>query len=99
MENGEPDGLFVQIKDLSAPVSGLYISVQVYKGTQAINITDTISGDADFSQGVQLNGGAGTYQLMLNKTDVGAKAFELVWHCMTANHVHTGTNILVRQFQ
>ena len=97
--NGEPEGLFVQIKDLSEPVTGLFINIQLYKGTQATSTTDTISGDADFSEGVQLNGGAGTYQMILNKTNVGARAFEVVWHCMTADHTHTGTDIVVRQFQ
>ncbi len=97
--NGEPEGLFVQIKDLSAPVPGLLISAQIYKGTKATNITDTISGDANYSVGAQLDGGAGVYWLMVNKTDVGARAFEIIWHCMTDDHVHTGTEIIVRQFQ
>lgn len=97
--NGQPAGLLVQIKDLSPPVPGLLISVQLYKGTQATNITDTVSGDAEFSEGVQLDGGAGVYRIMVNKTDIGARAFELVWHCRTSDQTHTGTDILVRQFQ
>lgn len=97
--NGEPEGLFTQIKDLSEPVTGLLINIQLYKGTQAISITDTVSGDADYSSGVQLNGGAGTYQMILNKTDIGPRAFDVIWHCMTADHTHTGTDIVVRQFQ
>lgn len=97
--NGQPEGLFVQIKDLSPPVPGLLISVQLYKGTQAINITDTISGDANHSEGVQLDGGSGVYWMMVNKTDVGLRTFEIIWHCMTSDHTHTGTDILVRQFQ
>ncbi len=97
--NGEPAGLFIQIKDLSNPVPGLLISAQLYKGSQATNITDTISGDAEFSAGVQLDGGAGVYWLIVNKTNAGPRAFEIIWHCMTASHVHTGTDILVRQFQ
>jgi hypothetical protein len=97
--NGQPAGLFVQIKDLSSPVPGLLISVQLYKGTQATNITDTLSGDANHSEGVQLDGGAGVYWMIVNKTNVGSRAFEIIWHCMTSNHTHTGTDILVRQFQ
>ncbi|NOR68849.1 MAG: hypothetical protein GQ532_04000, partial [Methylomarinum sp.] len=54
--NGVPEGLFTQIKDMSDPVPGLLINIQLYKGLQAISITDTVSGDADYSEGVQLNG-------------------------------------------
>lgn len=97
--NGAPAGLFAQIIDLSEPIDGLLISLQLYKGLQATNTTDPVSGDADFSEGVQLDGGAGVYQLLVNKTAAGAKRFDVVWHCMTEDHVHTGTDITVRQFQ
>jgi len=97
--NGEPEGLFTQIKDLSEPVPGLLINIQLYKGIQAISITDIVSGDADYSEGIQLNGGPGVYQMIVNKTDVGPKRFDIIWHCMTADHVHTGTDITLRQFQ
>ena len=96
---GEPEGLFTQIKDLSEPVDGLLINIQLYKGLKATSITDTISGDADFSDGVQLNGGAGVYQMIVDKTDIGPRRFEVIWHCMTEDHSHTGTDITVRQFQ
>lgn len=97
--NGSPAGLFAQIIDLSEPVDGLLISLQLYKGLQATNTTDPVSADADFSEGVQLDGGAGVYQLLVNKTMAGARRFDVVWHCMTEDHVHTGTDITVRQFQ
>lgn len=97
--NGQPEGLFVQIKDLSEPVPGLLVNIQLYKGVQAISITDTVSGDADYSEGVQLNGGPGVYQMIVDKTDVGPRRFDVIWHCMTADHTHTGTDIIVRQFQ
>jgi len=97
--NGSPSGLFVQIKDLSDPEPGLLISIQLYKGIKAISITDKISGDADYSQGVQLDAGPGVYQLILDKTNIGPRRFDVIWHCMTADHVHTGTDITVRQFQ
>ncbi|MDF1584566.1 MAG: hypothetical protein P1P78_14840 [Methyloprofundus sp.] len=70
-----------------------------YKGIQAISIADTVSGDADYSEGIQLNGGPGVYQVMLNKTGTGPRRFDLIWHCMTADHGHTGTDIVLRQFQ
>ena len=97
--NGEPEGLFVQIKDLSAPVPNLLISLQLYKGSQATNTTDLVSGDADYSAGVQLNGGSGVYWLMLDKTGAGPRRFDVIWHCRTEDLIHTGTDITVRQFQ
>ncbi|MCK5354700.1 MAG: hypothetical protein KAJ63_06245 [Methyloprofundus sp.] len=97
--NGRPEGLFTQIKDMSDPVPGLLINIQLYKGLQAVSITDTVSGDADYSEGIQLNGGPGVYQMIVNKTDVGPKRFDVIWHCMTEDHTHTGTDITVRQFQ
>ena len=97
--NGEPEGLFAQVKDLSEPVEGLFISIQLYKGLKATSDTDTVSGDADYSEGVQLDAGPGVYQILVNKTDAGARRFDVIWHCMTEDHVHTGTDILLRQFQ
>ena len=97
--NGEPEGLFAQIKDLSDPEPGLLISIQLYKGIQAASDTDTVSGDADYSEGIQLDAGPGVYQLLVDKTDVGARRFDVIWHCMTEDHTHTGTDILLRQFQ
>ena len=97
--NGEPAGLFAQVKDLSDPEEGLLISIQLYKGIKAVSDTDTVSGDADYSEGVQLDAGPGVYQILVNKTDIGARWFDVIWHCMTENHVHTGTDITLRQFQ
>lgn len=97
--NGEPEGLFAQIKDLSDPEPGLLISIQLYKGIQAASDTDAVSGDADYSEGIQLDAGPGVYQLLVDKTDVGARRFDVIWHCMTEDHTHTGTDILLRQFQ
>jgi len=97
--NGQPAGLFAQVKDLSDPEEGLLISIQLYKGIQAASDTDLISGDADYSEGIQLDAGPGVYQILVNKTDAGSRRFDVIWHCMTEDHVHTGTDILLRQFQ
>ena len=97
--HGEPEGLFAQIKDLSEPVEGLLISIQLYKGLIATSDTDMVSGDADYSEGVQLNAGPGVYQLMVTKTDFGPRVFDVIWHCMTEDHDHTGTDITLRQYQ
>ncbi|HIG64403.1 MAG TPA: hypothetical protein EYQ43_02300 [Methyloprofundus sp.] len=97
--NGNPAKLRVQIKDQSEPVDGLLLSVQIYKGLKAISITDPVSGDADYSQAIELDAGLGVYSVMVDKTAAGPRRFNLVWHCLTAENIHTGTDIVVRQIQ
>lgn len=97
--NGEPAKLFAQIKDQSSPVAGSFVSVQMYKGIKAISTTDNISGDADYSQGIELEGGSGVYWVMITKTTAEPRQFDLIWHCMTDSNTHTGTDIVIRQIQ
>ena len=92
------DRIEVSIRDSSPPVPGLLVNVQVYKGDKANSITDTISGDADWSKTIALQGGVGTYWLLVNKTDIGARAFEVRYHCLAADGEHTETAIGVSQF-
>ena len=98
--SGIPDNLIVSIRDNSPPVPGLMVNVQVVssRGNKANSISDTVSGDADFSPFISLQDGSGPYTVMVNKTDVGARSFDLQYHCNTANDVHTGTDIGVFQF-
>ncbi len=98
--SGPPDNLIVSIRDNSQPVAGLMVNVQVVssRGNKASSITDTVSGDADFSPFIKVQDGAGPYRVIVNKTDVGARSFDLQYHCNTANDVHTGTDIGVSQF-
>jgi len=97
--SGEPHHLFAQIRDSSPPVAGLLLSIQLLKGNRAINSTDRISGDPDYSPGVSLDGGGGVYYMMVNKTGRGPRTFDVVWHCRTSANIHTGTSIRVLQFQ
>ncbi len=97
--NGTPDNLLAEITDRSAPIDGLLINLQLYKGNKATSTTDPVSGDADHSPTVQLQGGAGVYRMLVNVTAAGSRAFEVTWHCQTSDGTHTGTNIVVRQFQ
>lgn len=98
--SGTPDNLIVSIRDNSQPVAGLMVNVQVVssRGNRVNSITDTVSGDADFSPFIKVQDGAGPYSVIVNKTDVGARSFDLQYHCNTANDVHTGTDIFVFQF-
>ncbi len=105
--NGPPAALQVRLRDNSPPVPGLLVSIQLLKGRQAISYTDTTPGDADYTFPLQLEGGAGVYTMMINKTAAGPRDIDIEWHCVTAEHDHqkghdsghTGTEILVDQFR
>ncbi|WP_428353464.1 hypothetical protein [Methyloprofundus sp.] len=97
--NGSPAGLFAEIRGGVEPEDGGLISMQLHKGRQVTSTTDTVLGDADFSEAVQLNAGPGVYNMFVNKTDEDSIQFEVTWHCMTKDQVHTGTDITIRQFQ
>ena len=96
--NGLADNIIVRIRDNSPPVPGLLVNLQVFKQNKSNSITDTVSGDADFSPFITLQGGGGVYWIMVNKTDVGARSFEVEYHCNTITDIHTGTDIGVTQF-
>jgi len=93
------DHLLARIRDKSAPVPGLLVNLQIYKGKRAVNITDTVSGDAEYSPFVSLAGGNGVYYILVNKTDAGKRSFDLEWHCTAASGSHTDTDIGVLQFE
>lgn len=93
------DYLIAQIRDHSPPVDGLLVNLQLLKGNKAISTTDNISGDSGYSDSVSLRGGNGTYYMMVNKTDVGERTFDIVYHCMSDSGVHTVTEIGVLQFE
>lgn len=97
--NGAPHHLAAQMKDSSAPVSGLLLSLHLQKGNQLTTSTDTVSGDANYSPLITLNGGAGVYYMSVTKTNAGARLFDVIWHCMTSSGDHTGTDIAVVQAQ
>ena len=94
------DHLVASIRDTSPPQDNLLVNLQIIKGNRAINTTDTVSGDANFSPEVQVQGGNGSYLLLVNKTGVGARSFIVSYHCMAADGItHTDTDILVYQFE
>lgn len=96
--NGPAENLIARVRDNSPQVPGLLVNLQLFKGNKAVNITDTVSGDADFSPFVTLHGGPGVYFMIINKTDVGERSIDAEWHCNTEDGVHTGTEISVSQF-
>lgn len=97
--NGPTDHLVASIKDASLPQDNLLVNLQIIKGNHANSTTDPISGDGNSSPAVSVHGGNGVYLLLVNKTGAGARSFLVSYHCMTASEVHTGTDIVVQQFE
>ena len=94
------DYLTASITDHSSPVDGLLVNLQLLKIDKgmAVSISDNASGDSGSSDSIVLRGGNGVYYMMVNKTDVGARAFEIDYHCMSDTGLHTETQIGVLQF-
>jgi len=80
--SGPPLSLVTQVRDL-APVAAPLLSVQIQKGNLATNGTDAVDADAGFSPPVWVNGGAGVYDVFVDKTASGAELFTLSFQCMT----------------
>lgn len=97
--NGSADKLVASVRDHSPPVPGLLVNLQILKGSRAMSTTDSVSGDEASSPAATINGGNGVYFILVNKTAPGARNFSIQYHCMTANDVHTGTDIGVYQFE
>lgn len=96
--------LEASVTDTSLPQDNLLVNLQIiHVGgniNRAISTTDPVSGDAKPSPPVRVEGGNGTYLLLVNKTAVGARSFIVTYHCKAADGVtHTDTDILVYQFE
>jgi hypothetical protein len=92
--SGAPQSLFVQVRD-DPPASAALVSVQVQRGSLLANSTDPAEGDTTASPGVSVNGGAGVYDVLVDKSAADAEAYTLTFHCMTGLNgtgVHTGTS-------
>lgn len=96
--NGPPSRLVVSILDSSAqkPTPNPTISIQLLKtattGSQAANSTDPAE-DAKYSPEISVVGGTGPYLIMVdhNKAGGGNETYDMSYHCITSNGVHTGT--------
>ena len=98
---GPPASLAMQVLD-AAPVATPLVSVQVKRGSLLTNTTDPVDGDGSRSPLVAVNGGAGVYEVVVDKTGSGAEAYALEFHCVTGpdgTGFHTGTTITIRQSQ
>lgn len=90
--------LEARVKD-NAPVVSPLISVQVVRASLASNATDLSDGNTTYSSLAKVNGGNGTYIVMVNKTASGAESYTLEYHCKAANGVHTATSSSTQQNQ
>jgi hypothetical protein len=91
--SGAPQSLAVDVRD-NAPAEAALVSVQVQRGSALVNATDPVDGDAGLSPHVAVNGGAGAYDVLVDKSAAGAESYSLSFHCMTGpdgTGVHTGT--------
>lgn len=80
--SGVPASLTIQVANL-APISGAIVLAQIRKGLLATNTTDPVDGDGSASPAVFVNGGAGRYDVFVDKTAAGAETFELSAQCWT----------------
>jgi hypothetical protein len=100
--SGPPASLIVQVTDTGANGDPL-VSVQAHKGSQFANTTDPADDDDTTpSPLVFVNGTAGVYEVLVDKSDAGAETYRLSFHCQTGANgggVHTGTSIAIRQNQ
>jgi hypothetical protein len=96
---GLPLSATVQVRDL-APVAAPIVSVQLRRGTAATNSSDDVDGDASASPLVFVNGGAGRYDVFVDKTASGDETFEVSAQCWTGNAgsgAPTGTSLFAAQ--
>lgn len=92
---GAPASLTIQVANV-APISGAFVGGQIRKGNLATNTTDPVDDDGNASPAVFVNGGAGRYDVFVDKTAAGSEAFVLTAQCWTGaggTGAPTGTTI------
>jgi hypothetical protein len=94
--SGAPASLVIEVAN-RAPISGAFVSAQIRKGNFATSTTDPIDDDGLTSPSVFVNGGAGRYEVYVDKSGAGDEAFELTAQCFTGaagTGLMAGTTIL-----
>lgn len=91
---GDTKYLELSVKDTDATKAGSVISVQVIKGLLAYSSTDNgPDGDTRYSPSIKINGGNGSYQVLIDKSRAAADDYSLRYHCKTSTNEHTGSGI------
>jgi hypothetical protein len=96
--NGEPGSMVLQVSNVSAgtPIVAFVAS----KGTLATSSSDPVNADGNPGPLASVNGGGGSYNVFVFKSESGVANYILDFHCMTGPNgggLHTGTNIITRQ--
>jgi hypothetical protein len=93
--------LDIQVNDDTAGAS--ILSLQVKKGLLAKNTTDATGANGAYSPLVSLQPpvgqGNGVYDVLVDKTTAAARQYDIKYHCMTSDNLHTGTSISQKQNQ
>jgi hypothetical protein len=98
---GAPVSLRVQVRDLT-PVAVPTVSVQVHASGLLANSSDPVDADTTSSPVIAVNGGAGPYDVLVDKSAAGSEAYTLSFHCQTGpdgTGNHAGTLHSVKQNQ
>jgi hypothetical protein len=93
--SGPPASLVLQVLD-AAPAAEPLVGVQAQKGFLATNATDATDADSAASPAVSLNGGAGAYDVFVDKSGAGAERYRLTVQCRTGANgggVDAGTTL------
>lgn len=80
--SGPPASAAIRIRDL-APVNAPVVSVQIRKGFAARSSSDPTDADLDGSPLVVIDGGAGRYDVYVDKNAAGDESFEVEAQCWT----------------
>jgi hypothetical protein len=91
--SGAPASLIARLRD-DSPSATPMLSVQIQRASSATNGTDQVDGDASWSPLVFVNGGAGTFDVFVDKSAADAESYGLEFTCMTGaggSGVPTGT--------
>jgi hypothetical protein len=99
--SGAPASLRIEVLD-APPVSAPLVSTQVQRGSLATNTTDPVDGDGTPGPLVSIDGGGGSYDVLVYKSAPGVESYTLTFHCTTGpggGGLHTGTAITTRQNQ
>ena len=79
--NGEPGSLLVQVSNVSAGAP--IVAVVASKGTLATSSSDPVNADGNAGPLASVNGGGGSYNVFVFKSQSGVANYILDFHCMT----------------
>ena len=93
---GVPAYLLIAVRDITAGTSVLSATIQ--KGLLSRQTTDVTGADTAYSPMISLYGkpGPGIYNVIVSKNLYPTRNYDMQYHCMTADNLHTGTSISLK---